>query len=121
MALVAVKSKYQVVIPQGVREQIGVNVGDLLEARIERGKITFTPQSLLNRGIAEGLADIKAGRIHGPYRTTAEAMKAFQERTAKLSKRTNRKASQPMELAFAERFDRSLRQVPAPVQRAFWK
>ena len=26
-----------------------------------------------------------------------------------------------MELVFAERFDHSLRQAPAPVQRAFWK
>jgi len=93
MALVAVKSKYQVVIPQNVREQIGLNVGDLLEARIERGKITFTPQSLVDRGIAEGLADIKEGRVHGPYRTASEAMKAFQERTAKVSRRLKRKAS----------------------------
>jgi AbrB family looped-hinge helix DNA binding protein len=93
MALVAVKRKYQVVIPQDVREQIGLNVGDLLEARIERGKITFTPQSLVDRGIAEGLEDIKEGRVHGPYSSAAEAMKAFQERTAKLAKRTKRKAS----------------------------
>jgi len=93
MALVPVKSKYQVVISQNVREQIGLNVGDLLEARIERGKITLTPQSLVDRGIAEGLADIREGRVHGPYRSAAEAMRAFQERTAKLSKRTKRKAS----------------------------
>ncbi len=33
MALVSVKSKYQVVIPQSVREKIGLNVGDLLEAK----------------------------------------------------------------------------------------
>jgi len=38
MSIVTVKNKYQVVIPQGLREQIGLNVGDLLEARIERGK-----------------------------------------------------------------------------------
>jgi bifunctional DNA-binding transcriptional regulator/antitoxin component of YhaV-PrlF toxin-antitoxin module len=93
MALVAVKNKYQVLIPQDVREQIGLNVGDLLEARIERGKITFTPQSLVGHGIAEGLADIRAGRVHGPYRTTAEAMKAFRERTAKVPKRTKRRVS----------------------------
>ena len=93
MALVAVKSKYQVVIPQNVREQIGLNVGDLLEARIERGKITLTPQSLVDRGIAEGLADIREGRVHGPYRSAAAAMKAFEERAAKVSKRPKRKAS----------------------------
>jgi hypothetical protein len=44
-------------------------------------------------GIAEGLADIRDGRVHGPYRSVAEAQRAFQKRTAKLSKRTKRKAS----------------------------
>ncbi len=92
MALVAVKNKYQVVIPQSVRERIGLNVGDLLEARLERGKITFTPKSLVDRGIAEGLEDIKKGRVHGPYRSAAAAMKAFQQRSAKLSKRPKRLA-----------------------------
>jgi len=38
MALVSVKNKYQVVIPQKVREKIRLRVGDLLEARVERGK-----------------------------------------------------------------------------------
>jgi AbrB family looped-hinge helix DNA binding protein len=92
MSLVAVKNKFQVVIPQSVREQIGLNVGDLLEARIERGKITFTPKSVVDRGIAEGLEDIRKGRVHGPYRTVQAAMEAFQERTLKRSKRPKRTA-----------------------------
>lgn len=92
MSLVAVKNKFQVVIPQNVREQIGLNVGDLLEARIERGKITFTPKSVVDRGIAEGLEDIRKGRVHGPYRTVQAAMEAFQERTLKRSKRPKRTA-----------------------------
>jgi bifunctional DNA-binding transcriptional regulator/antitoxin component of YhaV-PrlF toxin-antitoxin module len=78
MALVAAKNKYKVVVPRNVRDQIGLNVGDVQEARIERGKITVSPQSLVDRGIAEGLADIREGRVHGPYRSAAEAMKAFQ-------------------------------------------
>jgi AbrB family looped-hinge helix DNA binding protein len=81
MSLVAVKNKYQVVIPQKVREQIGLNVGDLLEAKVERGKITFTPKSLLDRGIAEALEDLRKGRVHGPYKTVAEALKAFKKRS----------------------------------------
>jgi AbrB family looped-hinge helix DNA binding protein len=93
MPLVSVKNKYQVVIPQSVREQIGLNVGDLLEARVERGKITFTPKSVVDRGIAEGLEDIKKGRVHGPYHSVPEALKAFQARTAKLARRPNRVAS----------------------------
>ncbi len=93
MAIVTVKNKYQVVIPQNVREGMSLNVGDLLEARLERGKITFTPKSLVDRGIAEALEDIKKGRVHGPYRSAAEAMKAFRGRTAKQSRRPKRVAS----------------------------
>jgi len=36
----------------------------------------FVPQSVADRGIAEGLQDIEEGRVHGPYRTAAEAMNA---------------------------------------------
>lgn len=93
MSLVAVKNKYQVVIPQSVREKIGLNVGDLLEAGVERGKITFTPKSVVDKGIAEGLEDILKGRVHGPYRTVQAAMAAFQERTRKRPRRPKRTAS----------------------------
>ena len=43
LSLVKVKTKYQVTLPTALREQIGVGVGDLLEAKVEKGKITFTP------------------------------------------------------------------------------
>jgi bifunctional DNA-binding transcriptional regulator/antitoxin component of YhaV-PrlF toxin-antitoxin module len=42
------------VIPRSVREQVGIGVGDLLEARVERGKITFSPKSVVDRAVAEG-------------------------------------------------------------------
>jgi len=93
MAIVTVKNKYQVVIPLRVREQIGVAIGDVLEAKAVKGKIVFEPKSIVDRGIAEGLEDIRKGRVHGPYRSVPEAIKAFQERTAKLSKRPKRTTS----------------------------
>lgn len=93
MALVAIKDKYQVVIPQKVRAKMGLHVGDLLEARLEGGKITFTPQSAVDRGIAEGLADIEKGSVHGPYRSAVEAKRAFQQRTLKRPKRPKQPAS----------------------------
>jgi AbrB family looped-hinge helix DNA binding protein len=72
MAIVTVKNKFQVVIPQRVREQIGVAVGDILEARVERGKITLTPKSIVDRAIAEGLKDVRKGRVRGPFETVNE-------------------------------------------------
>jgi len=77
MALVAVKNKYQVVIPRDVREAAGVEVGDLLEAKVEGGKITFTPKSVVDRGIAESLADFAAGRSFGPFKTQKELVSSL--------------------------------------------
>lgn len=91
MAIVSVKNKYQVVIPQSVREQMGVNVGDLLEAKVERGKITFTPKSLIDRGIAESLADFKHGRSYGPFKTHKEFLDSLHAEAKKLRvKKTKR-------------------------------
>jgi len=93
MALVSVNSKYQVVIPQNVREKVGLNVGDVLEAKAEHGKITFTPKPVMDRGIAESLADFRDGRTYGPFETHEELVKSLHDQTAELrSKRASRKA-----------------------------
>lgn len=89
MSIVTVKNKFQVVIPQGVREQIGVAVGDLLEAKVERGKITLTPKSVVDRAIAEGLEDVRKGRVRGPFGTVDELIDSLKGR----KRRTIRKAS----------------------------
>jgi AbrB family looped-hinge helix DNA binding protein len=74
MSLVTVKNKYQVVIPASVRRRISVKVGDLLEAKAERGKITFTPKAIVDRAIAEGLEDIRKGRVYGPFETVDQML-----------------------------------------------
>jgi AbrB family looped-hinge helix DNA binding protein len=93
MALVTVKNKYQVVIPQNVREEIGLNVGDLLEAKVERGKITFTPKSVIDRGIMESLGDFKAGRAYGPFKTHKELIASLHKESAKLRSKQKPKHS----------------------------
>ncbi len=91
MALVAVKNKYQVVIPRDVREAGGIEVGDLLEAKVEAGKITFTPKSVVDRGIAESLADFAIGRSHGPFRTGEELVNSLHKETAKVRSKAKAK------------------------------
>jgi len=49
MAIVTVKNKYQVVIPQAIREKLGISRGDVLEAKVERGRLTYTPKTVVNR------------------------------------------------------------------------
>jgi AbrB family looped-hinge helix DNA binding protein len=89
MSIVTVKNKFQVVIPQSVREQIGVAVGDIFEAKVERGRITFTPKSVVDRAIAEGLEDVQKGRVRGPFKTVDEMIESLKGR----KRRTIRKAS----------------------------
>ncbi|MGH9353760.1 MAG: AbrB/MazE/SpoVT family DNA-binding domain-containing protein [Terriglobia bacterium] len=87
MSLVSVKSKYQVVIPQSVRKKIALNVGDLLAARAERGKITFTPKQAIDHGIAESMRDFKEGRAYGPFATHKELVASLHKEAAKLRQR----------------------------------
>ena len=95
MELVTVKTKFQIVIPQSIREQAHVDVGDLLEASVEDGKITFTPKSVIDRLIDERLTDLAAGRTHGPYDTADEAIAAVERRIAARSGVVKRASAKP--------------------------
>lgn len=92
MSIVTVKNKYQVVIPQGVRKQIGVAVGDILEAKVERGKITLTPKSVVDRAIAEGLEDMRKGRMHGPFKTVEEMIDSLKGRNRRRPQTSGKRA-----------------------------
>src|SRR2546427_9902631 len=72
MPLVKVKPKYQVLIPPAVREKAGVAVGDLLEATVERGKITYTPKSVLDRDLEISLREWREGKARGPFNSAEE-------------------------------------------------
>lgn len=87
MDIVAVKTKFQIVIPRHVREQIRVEIGDLLEAGVENGKITLTPKSLIDRHLAEGLEDARQGRTHGPYANAKDAVRALEMRAKRHAKK----------------------------------
>lgn len=96
MSIVRVKNKYQVVIPEPVREEIGIEVGDMLEAKVERGKITLTPKSLVDR-IPQAIKDIRAeAKRKGLNKITMEEINAEIEaarREKQQRKSSNRRAS----------------------------
>jgi AbrB family looped-hinge helix DNA binding protein len=93
--LVRVQRKGQVTIPTRLRAQVGLVDGDLVEARAHRGKIVLTPKSVVDRQytptqrraidarLAEGLADIDAGRTFGPFNSADEMIAHMEARTAK--------------------------------------
>jgi AbrB family looped-hinge helix DNA binding protein len=87
MDIVTVKNKFQIVIPQRVREQVHIEIADILEADVEDGKITFTPKSLVDRHLAEGLKDAGAGRTHGPYESADAAIAALDARAKRHGKK----------------------------------
>jgi len=87
MEIVTVKTRFQIVIPQYIRKRVKLEVGDVLEANVEGGKITFTPKSLVDRHLVEGLEDIRKGRTHGPYESVASAIKALDARAKRAGER----------------------------------
>lgn len=49
MSLVKVKTKSQVTIPDAIRRKLGVQVGDLFEASVEKGTIVLRPKAVIDR------------------------------------------------------------------------
>ena len=92
MSLVKVKEKYQVTLPASVRQKAGVTVGDLLEAKVEGKKITLMPKVVVDRDfiekrLAEGLEDLKKGRVYGPFTSAKELVRSLHREAKKLKKR----------------------------------
>ncbi len=85
----------------------GVAEGDLIEASVQRGKIVLTPtmvidrskfptadseytpaqRRIIDRELAKGLDDIKAGRVHGPF-TAGHAARFIKSELKARSKKT---------------------------------
>ena len=78
MPLARVKQKGQVTIPAPIREEIGLSEGDYVETTREDNRIVLTPKQVVDRhpavdaALAEGLADINAGRVSPSFRNIAE-------------------------------------------------
>jgi AbrB family looped-hinge helix DNA binding protein len=76
--------KYQVTIPKSVREALKLETGDLLEVRVAGRHVLLRPKVLVDRDpeleqdLAEAEADIKTGRVYGPY-DAKDALKGLDE------------------------------------------
>ena len=79
MSLVRINIKGEVTLPSLVRKRAGVDVGDLLEVKLESGKITLTPASLVEQRLNEGLDDIKNGRTYGPFDSADELIESLED------------------------------------------
>jgi bifunctional DNA-binding transcriptional regulator/antitoxin component of YhaV-PrlF toxin-antitoxin module len=92
MAVVKVMGGRQVVIPKELFEELELKIGDYLEAKVQNGKIVYTPKELVDRDpwywsqegqrrIGEALKDIEEGRVVGPFTTAQEVMKSLKKRS----------------------------------------
>jgi AbrB family looped-hinge helix DNA binding protein len=105
--LVKIQRKGQVTLPMRLRSAVGVAEGDLVEASVQRGKIVLTPKMtihrsklptadreytlaqrrIIDRELAKGLDDIKAGRVHGPF-TAGQATRFIKSELKARAKKT---------------------------------
>ena len=94
MTITKVGPKYQVTIPKAAREAAGIKIGDFVEATVGRHGVTFRPKALVDTGevltprqravidarLAKSEADIKAGRVSGPFVTVDELKRHLNRR-----------------------------------------
>jgi AbrB family looped-hinge helix DNA binding protein len=84
MSIVRIKTKGQVTLPTAFRLRAGLKIGDLLRVDEKKGKIVLTPQTIIDRRLAEALADVKAGRTYGPFDSADEMIKDMKRRVKKI-------------------------------------
>lgn len=82
MAVVKVKSHYQVTLPPQIRAKARVAVGDLFEAKVEGRTITLVPKRMIDRELALALNEVKRGRVKGPFLTAQATIRALRRRMA---------------------------------------
>ena len=85
---VKVREKYQVTIPEDVRAQIPLRVGERVEVEVREGEIVIRPVLEVPRGqawfwspewqkqIAQSVKDIEKGKVR-VFKSTKEAKKQF--------------------------------------------
>jgi AbrB family looped-hinge helix DNA binding protein len=98
MPLVRVKQKFQVTIPDHVRKQAGLEVGDFLEATARGNVITLKPKAVVDRHpeidarLREALADIKEGRVYGPFNSAKGMISDLHKRTREAKRGKTKRA-----------------------------
>ncbi len=80
MAAVRVGASGEVVIPKKLQGRLGLVPGDYLEIEVRDSQLILTPKTALEKRLAQGLEDIKKGRVLGPFKTAKEALRALKSR-----------------------------------------
>lgn len=73
----------QVVIPKKIHDELGLEPGDYLEVELEGDRLVLTPKALVEKRIAEGLEDIREGRLRGPFRSVPALVRSLRKAAKK--------------------------------------
>lgn len=93
MSLVKVKDKFQLTLPAELRVESGLKIGDIVDAKWEKGKIILTPKSIVDR-IPNALKEVrKEAKSKGLDQVTMEEIDA--EIAAVRSEQRNAKKAHP--------------------------
>jgi bifunctional DNA-binding transcriptional regulator/antitoxin component of YhaV-PrlF toxin-antitoxin module len=103
---VTVKNKTPLVVPPAVRRQAGLKSGQEIEFKVSGGVISihpkpptaddeYTPEQrrVIDAQLAEGLDDIVAGRVHGPFSTHKEFIASLHKEAKKLSRKKTKRSA----------------------------
>ena len=85
----------QVVIPKEICEELDLHEGDFVEVISRQGAVIIKPKKVVDADailtpeqrafidarLAQGLEDIKRGRVLGPFKTAKGAMRALRAKT----------------------------------------
>ena len=89
MPFTKVKEKFQVTIPTAIRKTAGLAVGDILEAAVKNKVIVLKPKTVVDRtaaidaALAEGLEDIKQGRVSPAFSSATSAIRYLHRQAKK--------------------------------------
>jgi bifunctional DNA-binding transcriptional regulator/antitoxin component of YhaV-PrlF toxin-antitoxin module len=103
---VTVKNRTPLVVPPSVRRQAGLKSGQQIEFKVVGGVISirpklptaddeYTPEGrrIVDAQLAEGLADVKAGRVRGPFSTHKEFIASLHKEEKKLNRKKAKRSA----------------------------
>ena len=90
--LTKITRNFQVTIPPAARRILKLKVGDFVKATTRRSDVLLRPTRVvseeifeqeLHRRLAEGFADVKAGRVYGPFDNSADLERSLRAKIKK--------------------------------------
>jgi AbrB family looped-hinge helix DNA binding protein len=105
MPIGKIGQRRQVVIPKDICEDLGLAVGDYVEVQQVKNTVVIKPKKVVDADevltpaqkasidarLAEGMEDIRQGRVHGPFTSVGALRASLHKRTQK--KHTKRPTS----------------------------